>query len=207
MDETKVLGDARLDFRKRARPLRRMPVAAWIGIGVLAVAIIAPASATAASNLVGIVGGNGARAAVTAAGQLQDTETTPGNFVTLYAFSRGSCDNFYNVPSGKALIIKSVTFNTLSITALGSGNFTGLYANSTCVGRYFLDQNPGGTGEVSVPLTPGAALKAGTSLSMLASSTVTEEAYVFGYLVPASEVTSNHVPQAMGRTSGAAAQR
>jgi hypothetical protein len=87
-------------LQEEGDPLRRMPVAAWIGIGVLAVAIIAPASATAASNLVGIVGGNGARAAVTAAGQLQDTETTPGNFVTLYAFSSGSCDNFYNVPSG-----------------------------------------------------------------------------------------------------------
>jgi hypothetical protein len=186
---------------------RRIPSAAWVAVGLLAAGIIAPTSALAASNLVGIVGGNGVRAGVTRAGQLQTTQTSPGNFVTLFASpSSGACDFFYKVPSGDGLIIESVTFNSITVTSPGLDTFAALYPNATCKGSYVLDNNPGGTGETSVPLTPGLALKSGTALSMVQDRDVVE-VYITGYLVPAGDVPSNRVPAVLGHAGGTQAQR
>jgi hypothetical protein len=178
----------------QTRPRRRLSAAAWVAIGVLGAAIIAPASAYAASNWVGIVGSNGSRVAVTPAGQLQETQTSPGNFVALFSPADGTCEHIYKVPNGKALIIESVTFNTFDLTEpAGDGTFAALYADADCAAPYFLDDDPAGTGENSVPLTPGVALKSGTPISVL-NSGLDAEVYVFGYLVPSSEVGSSHIP-------------
>jgi hypothetical protein len=198
MDETKV---------NEPRPRRRLPAVAWVAIGVLGAAIIAPASAYAASNWVGIVSANGHRVAVTPAGQLEETQTNPGNFVSLYLNSGGECENVYTVPKNRALIIESVTFNTLDLYgSAGDGIFSGLYARPDCAGDYFLDENPAGTGETSMPLTPGVTLKSGTALSFENNGNDTE-VYVFGYLVPSSEVGSSHIPASSVRAAAIQGRR
>jgi hypothetical protein len=198
MDKTRVNESGR----------RRFPAAAWVAVGLLAAALIAPASAVAASSLVGIVGGNGARAEVTAADQLQTAETSPANFVALYASSdvNKACDLFYKVPKGKGLIIQTVTFNAITVTSPGFDTYAALYPSSSCSTNYFLDSNPSGTGEVSVPLTPGMALTSGTPIALLEED-VYIEVYITGYLVPASDVPSNRLASAQPGAAGRPAQR
>jgi hypothetical protein len=186
-DFSKEKGD-----RKLTRFARKMPAAAWVAVGLLGAAIIAPAAAVAGTNLVTIIGAHNVHAGVTPDGQLQTTETGPGAFVNIYGTAENSCFKAYTVPHGKALIIENVTFNTLSVTTTGPGNFTGIYPTSSC-SRYFLDNNPGVTGEVSVPTSPGIALKQGSTIYEESSSSVDSEVYLFGYLVPASEVSANHL--------------
>jgi hypothetical protein len=179
--------------RKVARLARKLPAAAWVAVGLLGAAIIAPATAIAGTNLVSIIGAHGVHAAVTPDGQLQTTETAPGSVVDLFGGQvSGKCLKVYTVPHGKALIIENVTFNNLIVTATGPGNFTGIYPTSSC-SRYFLDNNPSTPGEVSVPTSPGIALKQGSTIYEESSSTVDSEVYLFGYLVPASEVSANHL--------------
>jgi len=183
---------------------RTVPAAAWIAVGLLGAAVIAPATAVAASNLVGIVGSNGARAAVTSAGALETGAANPSSFVAIYG-AQSACGLIYTVPKGHGLIVQSVTFNTLSATTTGGGFYTGLYVGKSatiCTGEgYFLDNNPGGTGEISVPLTPGYALKSGTEI--WENSTVNAEVYITGYLVPASAVPSNRIPSSAVREGSA----
>jgi hypothetical protein len=187
-DFSKEKGD-----RKLTRFARKMPAAAWVAVGLLGAAIIAPAAAVAGTNLVTIIGAHNVHAGVTPDGQLQTTETAPGSAVDLFGGQiPNKCLKVYTVPHGKALIIENVTFNTLSVTTTGPGNFTGIYPTSSC-SRYFLDNNPGVTGEVSVPTTPGIALKQGSTIYLHSSPTVDSEIYVYGYLVPASEVSANHL--------------
>jgi len=184
---------------------RTMPAAAWIAVGLLGAAVIAPATAVAASNLVGIVGSNGARANVTSDGAVQTADASPSSFVAAYGYDLdATCNLVYTVPKGYGLVITGVTFNTLSATTTGSGYFTGLYTASTCPGdSYFLDDNPPGTGEETVPLDPGYALKSGTSIYVYAASPLESEVYVNGYLVPSKDVPKDRIPPAAVRKSSA----
>jgi hypothetical protein len=187
---------------------RKLPAAGWVAVGLLGAAVIAPASAVAASNLVGIVGANGTRAAVTAAGELETAETSPSSFVAAYGYgSDGDCTTIYKVPKGDGLIIRSVTFNTLATTSTGSGYYTGLFTAKKCAADdYILDNNPAGTGETTVPLDPGMAIKAGTTLYVKAPFGVESEVYLNGYLVPAKAVPANRIPVTALR-AGAAQRR
>jgi uncharacterized membrane protein len=175
-----------------ARLRRRVPAAGWAAVVLIGAAIAVPASAVAASNLVGISGSNGARAAVTSASALQTAEASPTSLVSIYGYTSGGCTKIYTIPAHEALIIQSVTFNNVTVPTTGDDHFTGLYDLSTCA-DYFLDQNPGGTGEVSVPLPTGVALKSGTSIYQYTSTGQETELWVNGYLVPASAVPTNHV--------------
>ena len=191
--------------RKLTRIGRRMPAAGWVAVGLLGAAIIAPASAVAASNLVGIVGSNGARAGVTSTGALQTAPASPSNFVAAYGITDGTCVPIYKVPRNKGLIITSVTFNTISTPSTGGGYWSGLYTSSSCTGNYFLDNSPGGTGEITVPLNPGLALTSGTGVYVAPQGGVEIEVYINGYLVPAAAVPSNRLPAVTH--AGAAQQR
>jgi hypothetical protein len=188
--------------RMLARLGRRLPAAGWVAVGLLGAAVIAPASAVAASNLVGIVGSNGARAGVTSAGSLQTAEASPASFVALHDFAEGSCDLVYKVPRHEGLIITGVAFNSYVVPTPGPGTFTGLYTTRNCAGSYFLDNNPGGIGETTVPLSPGLALKSGTGLYITTAGGVFSDVYITGYLVSASAVPSNRLP-AVARANAA----
>jgi len=199
MDNSEKNGDRRL-----ARLGRRMPAAGWVAVGLLGAAVIAPASAVAASNLVGIVGSNGARAGVTSTGALQTAAASPSNFVAATKAAAGTCQRIYKVPNHNGLVITSVTFNAYTVPASGIGLYTGLYTKSTCAGPYFLDNNPGGVGETTVPFHTGLALKPGTSIFVESFSGVISEVYINGYLVPAKAVPANRLPAAL---HASAAQR
>jgi hypothetical protein len=186
--------ETRSGRRKLFRLDRRMPAAGWVAVGLLGAAVIAPASAVAASNLVGIVGSNGARAGVTSTGALQTAAASPSNFVAAYNFSSGTCKLIYKVPKHDGLIVRSVTFNAVTVPSTGSGYFAGLYTKSNCSGAYFLDSNPGSVGETTVPLDPGVALKGGTGIYVSTGGGVDTEVYINGYLVPAKAVTANRLP-------------
>jgi len=174
--------------------LRSLPAAAWVVVGVVLASVLAPAAAVAASNLVGIIGSNGARASVTKAGQLQATEAAPASFKSFFANANGSCNHVLTVPSTKGLVLRQAVFDNIVVSSPGGGTFVGLYLNDpTCTGvegHYFIDENPAGVGVVTIPFEPGFALKHGTKLYVRASS-VLADLFVYGYLVPASDVPSN----------------
>jgi len=187
--------ETRNSSRKLARLGRRMPAAGWVAVGLLGAAVIAPASAVAASNLVGIVGSNGARAGVTSAGALQTAAASPSNFVAAHSFANdSSCNLVYKVPKHDGLIITSVTFNTYTVPGSGPGIYTGLHTASNCENSYFLDNNPAGVSETTVPLSPGIALKGGAGVYVETVDGVLGEVYITGYLVPSKAVPSNKVP-------------
>jgi hypothetical protein len=186
--------ETRNSGRKLARLGRRVPAAGWVAVGLLGAAVIAPASAVAASNLVGIVGSNGARAGVTSAGALQTAAASPSNFVAAFKYAPGTCQPLYKVPKNDGLVLTSVTFNTYTVPSTGGGYYTGLFTNSNCTGGYFLDNDPGAVGETTVPLNPGMALKSGTGIYVESFSGVASEVYINGYLVPAKAVPSNRLP-------------
>jgi hypothetical protein len=173
--------------------LRSLPAAAKVVIGVVLASVLAPAAAVAATNLVGIIGSNGARASVTKAGQLQATEAAPASFKSFFANVNSACNHVLTVPSTKGLVLRQAVFDNLSVTSPGPGTFAGLYLNDpTCSGfegKYFIDENPAGTGVVTIPFEPGFALKHGTKLYVRANN-VLGDLFVYGYLVPASDVPS-----------------
>jgi hypothetical protein len=132
---------------------------------------------------------------VTSTGALQTAAASPSNFVAAHSFANSTtCNLVYKVPKHDGLIITGVTFNTYTIPTPGAGVYTGLHTNSNCSDSYFLDDNPGGVGETTVPLSPGIALKAGAGVYVETDSGVVGEVYITGYLVPAKAVPSNRIP-------------
>lgn len=96
--------------------MRRFSNAKWIAAAIVLAALIAPGGVVSAAttSLVTIAGKGGAHtASVTAANQLLATESDPRSAVSVRGSidPSSSCQAVYTVPSGKALVIKTVEFN------------------------------------------------------------------------------------------------
>ena len=164
----------------------------WLVAGTVAVLAIRPGTASAVgSQLVTLVNGTSSgQASVDAAHRLQTAEANPASVVTLSA-SVGSCAVIYTVPTGKSLIIKTVSFTDPGYAANG---VTRLYSNSVCRGKsvaegYLYLGSYGGVTNTQVDLGPGAVLSTGRTLSAASTNGATD-VMVYAYLVPGNFPTS-----------------
>ncbi len=171
--------------------LRALPTGAWIAIGMVASAILVPASAVATTSLVGLVGANGIRAGVTNASQLKTAETSPASFLV---FSRnglvpgpGNCMALTANVGTRGYIIKQVAFNVFSDESPGQGDFLALYSDHTCT-TFIAVQTPATVNTTVFPIDPGFAIQAGGGLWAEAFGQIQGGVTVYGYTVPANDV-------------------
>jgi hypothetical protein len=170
--------------------LRALPTGAWIAIGLMASAILVPASAIATTSLVGLVGANGVRAGVTNAAQLRTAETSPGSFLV---FNRnglisglGNCMPLTTNVGTRGYVIKQAVFNVF-VTGAGQGNYLALYTDDSC-DTFIAIQTPPTVGTFVYPIDPGYAIQAGGGLWAEAFGQVQGGVTVYGYTVPANDV-------------------
>jgi hypothetical protein len=171
--------------------LRAVPTGAWIAIGLMASAILVPASAIATTSLVGLVGANGVRAGVTNAAQLRTAETSPASFLI---FSRnglvpgpGNCMALTTNVGTRGYVIKQVAFNVFIDPSPGQGDYLALYSDATCT-TFIAVQTPATVNTTVFPIDPGYAIQAGGGLWAEAFGQVQGGVTVYGYTVPASDV-------------------
>jgi hypothetical protein len=175
-------------------------------VAIIAVVIATTGTAFAATGqLVNIVDpSNASRAAkVDAAGKLNvgdgsgsltvdgtttSRESVPSTFFRSIMVPTTTCTPLATPPANRALIIKSVALDTISIDSPpGGGKFAGLYLGTNGCERLVLEINPPGVGLQNQPFEPGLAVPAGQKLWIHAFN-IFSEAYSFGYSVPASSV-------------------
>jgi hypothetical protein len=171
--------------------LRSLPLGAWIAIGLMASAILVPASAVATTSLVGLVGANGVRAGVTNASQLRTTEASPGSFLVFNRNSLvsgpGNCWPLTPDVGTRGYVIKQVVFNVFADPTPGQGNFIALYTDDSCT-TFIAIQTPPTIGAFVYPIDPGYGIQAGGGLWGEAFGGVQGGVTTYGYSVPASDV-------------------
>ena len=94
-------------------------------------------------------------------------------------------------PSGKALIVTSITINyTKTTSASGTLSFAVSAVDATCssTGNTILEDSPTAHGVKRLPFAPGLVVPAGRALCALDTDTnnLTADVFVDGYLVPAA---------------------
>jgi hypothetical protein len=171
--------------------MRSLPIGAWIAIGLMASAILVPASAVATTSLVGLVGANGVRAGVTNAAQLRTAEASPGSFMV---FTRnglisglGNCKDLSTNVGTRGYVIKQVVFNVFANPSPGQGDFIALYADASCT-SFIAVQTPPTIGTFVYPIDPGYGIQAGGGLWAEVFGGVQGGVTTYGYTVPASDV-------------------
>jgi hypothetical protein len=171
--------------------LRSLSAGAWIAIGLVAAAILVPASAVATTSLVGLVGANGIRAGVTNASQLKTTEASPGAFMV---FRRnglvpgpGNCLPLTANVGTRGYVIKQVVFNVFVDPNAGQGEFIALFTDDNCENLIAIDTPPT-VGTFVYPIEPGFGVQAGGGLWAQAFGHVQGGVTTYGYSVPASDV-------------------
>jgi len=170
--------------------LRSLSTGAWIAIGLVAGSILAPATAVAATSLVGIVGPNNVRAGVTSAGQLRTAEAAPYAF-QVYARNgvvSGGCSVITTSVGTKAYIAKQVVFNVYEDPTPGAGDYVALYSDAACSSQPIAVVTPGLVNAWTYPLDPGFAIQAGGGLYAQAFGGVESDVTVYGYTVGATDV-------------------
>jgi hypothetical protein len=154
-----------------------------LAIGVLVGAVLLSGVAVAAApGLVTIADPTGTnKASVNGAGQLLAAESNPRNLVTVFGSISTTCTMFYTVPAGKALIIKSVTFDQNANDAVG------LYTVN-CAGIPIAISRQETTSTENQQLGAGVAVATGKKLAGQSFGTSAAGILVYGYLVPAALV-------------------
>jgi len=125
---------------------------------------------------------------LTVDGTVVGREAAPVAFFTNHAFPTGggSCVELATPPSGKALVVKSVSMDTWALT-VGPPAYYRFSVGATC-GVETLDVNPPTTGLIEQPFEPGVGVPSGQSLWAQANGNMTGEVFAFGYTVVASAV-------------------
>ena len=179
-------------------------------VAMIALVVAMGGTAFAASGqLVNIVDpGNAARAAkVDAAGKLNvgdgsgpvsvDGTTTsreaPASALfrsLVFPFPHLGCVPLATPPAGKALVIKSVAVDTISMGTSGGGLFAGLYLGAGGCESLVMEINPPGVGLINQPFEPGLGVPAGQRLWVVTYS-ISSEVSAFGYSTTASSVPAS----------------
>ena len=171
--------------------LRSLSTGAWIAIGLIVGSILAPATAVAATSLVGIIGQNGVRAGVTYAGQLKTVEAAPYAF-QVYARNgvvSGACSVITSSVGTKAYIAKQIVFDVYATdTPPTPGDYIGLYTDASCATQPIAMVTPASVNAWTYPLDPGFAIQAGDGLYAEAFGNVESNVSVYGYWVGATDV-------------------
>jgi hypothetical protein len=129
---------------------------------------------------------------LTVDGTVTSRETPANAFFRSVAFpsSSGACTPIATPPTGKALIIKSVAVDTYGIETPGSGRYASFWVGTSTCESFVMDINPPGVGLIDQPFEPGLGVPAGKKLWVYASS-ISAEAFAFGYSVAASAVPAS----------------
>jgi hypothetical protein len=155
--------------------------------GVLAAAILMPATVIAATSLVRIQSGSGTTTAnVDGAHQLLVAESDPRSFLTsgYLTVSNGSCSQLVAPITGKALMVTQLRLLTRASPSFDASHAFVMWTNSTCNGADVLILYPMGLGndtETFEPALPGS----GVSAELFGSGLVAESS-INGYTVPSA---------------------
>lgn len=174
--------------------MSNLKVGGLLVAGFVLCALLIPTGAlSAAPSLVGIAGKSGSPiASVDKAHQLLAAESDPANAVVIRATVNGTnCGQIYTVPSGKALVLESVTF---AGSFTGTGTATGelvVYSGPGCGGPIwalaYFSQSAGSSQTINEDLGSQAVIPQGTQVDMFELPALTSSnAMLYGYLVPAS---------------------
>jgi hypothetical protein len=119
----------------------------------------------------------------------------PASLFRVFGVPTASCSPFYTVPAGKALILTSMTVFSHSASA-GSNTELDLFASgcSDFLGATVSDR---AHETITQSFGTGIALPTGTSLAFLGINQ-NGSAYVYGYLVPASQVPATSADSVAG---------
>jgi hypothetical protein len=173
--------------------MSHLKVAGLLVAGFVASALLIPTGAlSAAPSLVGITDNSGTHvASVDKAHQLLAAQSDPANAVVIRAGVNGtSCGKIYTVPTGKALVLETVT---LAGSFTGTGTATGelvIYSGPGCSGPIwaltYFSQSAGTSQTINENLGSQAVIPQGTELDMFELPSLTSSnALLYGYLVPA----------------------
>jgi hypothetical protein len=180
--------------------IKNPPSVVWLVIGVLVTLLVVPTAAVAAGLKITEVEGTSTHVAnVTSAGQLLTTEANPRDFFQNANEGPSTSGVFVPVavpPSPYALVVTTVHLDTYADPTPGFGQYaflvveTGTSCTGSDVGSYFQILNPGGIGEIDIPVAPGLGIPSGDALCAESGGSVGIGASVSGYTVPASAVTA-----------------
>jgi hypothetical protein len=167
-------------------PTRRRTSPMWLAVGLAIGLIAAPAAAVAATiTAVNIIGPTGARAQVSAAGQLETTTAGPSSLRVFYKLGIAGdvCTPIYTAPPGTSLILQQVSVDVFADPSAGSGDNIAVSTDDQCQNLLF-DDNPSTIGATVFPLGSGVVVPAGRSLYAIGKDLVEGEIYGYGYVVP-----------------------
>jgi len=122
-------------------------------------------------------------------GTVTSQQAAPSNLVHIAALQvqNFACVVIARPPAGKALIVQQIRLNVFQAAA--SGDRALIYANPTCADSGIISiVNEPAIGQLTVPLAAGAAIPAGSAVSLIVAGTFQIEAFIDGYVVPASQV-------------------
>lgn len=178
--------------------MRRFQNAKWIAAAIVLAALIAPGGVVSAAttSFVTIAGKGGAhKVSVTTVDQLLATESDPRSAVNVRGSidPSGSCQAVYTVPSGKALVIKTVVFNAtfapsdtdgaLVLTTPGGGG----PCTGTVIAIATLDRSQGLAQTLPEDLGGEVIVPQNTDIDILHSGiSGTGGAQIYGYTIPAA---------------------
>ena len=169
--------------------MSRTKAAACLAIGLAAGVLLAPTGAlSAVPTLVRITDTGSHAANVTKAHQLLAAESDPAAAVLLSAGAPASCVPVYTVPAGKALVMKTATFDLQMGSTQTNGNAS-LRSGSDCGGATWANEWATGantTATLTDDLGSTSVLPAGTELDFYNGGFLYAYVTVHGYLIPAA---------------------
>jgi hypothetical protein len=166
----------------------------WLAVVLALVvgALLVPRVADAVGSIVTIQGGGGTtKASVTNGKQLQVAEAPPSSFREFEQVATGtSCQPLATIPATKGFVVRSIAIEMITPASTGFP-IASVYPNGSCSGHDVASITTRSAGGRVIPVEPGFAIAAGGHMSMKVGTVDALAAvYVFGYLVPSSDVPS-----------------
>ena len=183
-----------------------LPGAVWAVDSFSNVAVQDPVSGVKASVDAGhhVVVGDGS-GPLTVDGNVIAQQAAPANLWRAAASGGGGCTVIGTPPTGKAVVLKTVSVNLYSAPAgtLSGGHFITLYNSKTCSGVPLWDFTPTQLGPQKLSLEAGVGIPstAGLSTADFNGAGYGYEVYALGYTVSASAVPTSAASADTGATT------
>ena len=160
--------------------------------GLLAAAVLLPATVMAAASVFTLQGGSGNSANVDAAHQLMVAESDPAAFLPFlyHQVDNGlTCVVLDRRSATKALVIDQLRIEVVSSDALDFAHRVDVYPNTSCSGGPLFVYQPSHRGSYTESFAPGYPIRASTGVSAVAHGSGLETYIgVSGYTVAAAAV-------------------
>jgi hypothetical protein len=133
---------------------------------------------------------------------LQAVSANPAISFNAEKSSFGDCVALFTVPANRAVVVGSLILNAFDVRASGPGNFIQVGHGATCGnGPAFARYNPSAVDARDFVFNPGIAIPAGEIIWLNISPTISGDAYVNGYFVPAAWVPAPTASRSAGSQS------